>query len=126
MIDNFKLQIIFNGKETIVELTESHYFKSVDITVPKGFQSDGASIPKMFWFISHPLDRDSLPGSIVHDYFYRKGVDENIENRKEADLIFKKLLKENGTDFLKRNLFYWAVRIFGGKYYKVIEGLSLR
>ena len=76
--------------------------------VPKGFVSDGASMPRFFWrFIGHPFAMDYLREAVLHDYFYRT---QHIR-RKLADKIFFNLLK-NHLPFRSR-LIYWSLRLFG-------------
>lgn len=56
--------------------------------VPKGYITDGATIPRLLWFIYPPNRPDYLPAAIVHDYL----CDE--ENYKEADKQFKNCLTD--------------------------------
>ncbi len=82
------------------------------ITVPKDFQSDLASIPRILWSIYPPFGTYQT-GAIVHDYLYTyKTVD-----RRLADYTFIVIMKEDGVDVFTRHLFYTAVRMFGWLYY---------
>lgn len=42
------------------------------ICIPQGFIFDGASVPKLFWFLLSPVGVLFLPG-LVHDFGYRYG-----------------------------------------------------
>ncbi len=42
------------------------------IIIPKGFEFDGASIPRPFWFFLSPVGLLLIPG-LIHDYGYRFG-----------------------------------------------------
>lgn len=83
--------------------------EKIYITVPKGFRTDFASIPKIFHsFIS---DRDKYnKAAVVHDWLYHS----KQFDRKTADRIFLEGMEVLGISKLKRYLFFWAVRIFGG------------
>ena len=82
------------------------------ITVPAGFASDGASVPRFFWRIVFPPgDPPAMLAAFVHDFIYRthpKGYD-----RKEADRAFKLLLLDNGVSKTAAQLAYWGVRLGG-------------
>lgn len=78
------------------------------IQVPKGFETDFASIPRIFWRILPKLDRH-IRAAIVHDYlYYTNGV-----TRLEADAIFEAGMADLGTATWKRWVMYYAVRIGG-------------
>lgn len=82
------------------------------LTVPAGFESDGASVPRFFWrLVFPPGDSRALFAAIVHDYIYRthpKGW-----TRKEADDTFRSLLLEDGVPAANARRAYWGVRLFG-------------
>ncbi len=42
----------------------------INLVVPKGFDFDGASIPRLFWFFLSPTGLLLIPG-LIHDYAYR-------------------------------------------------------
>lgn len=83
-------------------------------SIPKGFHTDLASIPRPFWFILSPAHSSLMKAAIVHDWFYRMTCD---FNRKQTDLIFYALLRQNNVNIVTANLMYYSVRLFGGKYY---------
>lgn len=98
--------------------------KHIDLVVPKGFIYDGASVPRWLWSVSG-LGIDGLhrAAALVHDFIYEHqgyfedndtGADIEI-SRKEADLIFKKILKEVGISSHKIFMAYYGVRLFGQK-----------
>ena len=53
------------------ELLESYSYK--DIVIPKGFITDGATVPRWFWIVVPPFKPRHLPAVIVHDYLIDKG-----------------------------------------------------
>ena len=78
-------------------------------TVPCGFETDFASIPSAFrWLIPRHGKYDAA--AILHDFLY---VYQPV-SRKDADGLFRKVMKELGVGRFKRHLMYRAVR-FGGK-----------
>lgn len=82
------------------------------IVVPKGFITDFASVPRIFWNVIPPIGKYSK-AAIVHDYMY----DFALKTKKEADLIFYEAMEVLGVPKWKRLIMYWAVRVFGrGEY----------
>jgi hypothetical protein len=82
-------------------------------TVPKGFKTDFASVPQMFWAYISPTGKHGK-AAVLHDYLYST----KIVSRKEADKIFLEAMKVLGVAKWKRGVMYYAVRLFGGKHYK--------
>jgi hypothetical protein len=78
--------------------------------VPKGFETDFASVPRLFWWFISPTDRDVLRASLLHDYLYRIG-----KERGYADKLFYLKLVEDRVPKWKAKLMYWVVRLFGNK-----------
>ena len=82
--------------------------------IPAGFITDGASIPRFLWrIIDHPFQSDYIEIYVEHDYDYQTG---NI-SRAEADQKMLDGLKSKDMGYFKRYTIYWAVRLFGAKYY---------
>lgn len=84
----------------------SHEGRSV--SVPIGFITDFASIPRIFWAILPPWGRYSL-AAIVHDYLYAR----QITTRRQADDVLLSIMKGSRVSYIARYLIYYAVRIFG-------------
>ncbi len=53
------------------------------ISVPAGFVTDLASVPRIFWTFMPP-DGKYAKSAIIHDYLY----DNELRTKKDADLIF--------------------------------------
>ena len=79
------------------------------VTVPRGFRTDFASVPRLFWII-FPPDGLYTQSAVLHDYLYYK----QIYTRKKSDLIFLEGMKVLGVSWWKRKAMYWAVRIASG------------
>ena len=83
-------------------------------TIPKGFETDLASIPRWYWTFLSPQYSAFVTPSIIHDYFYRC---DTHKSRKFADEVLFYSLKEKGISNYTASMFYVAVRIFGFYYY---------
>ena len=84
------------------------------VTIPAGSTTDFASIPRFLWPIFPPDGRRYMRAAIVHDYLYRTGK----VPRALADQMFLLLMTQDRVPWWKRNLMYWAVRIFGKGAYR--------
>ena len=96
-IDEQGLPLIFykrNDGETVAVLqTDMAYYTSWGLLiVPKGFESDGCSMPRFFWRVfGHPFDMQYLREAILHDWLYKM----QMFNRKVADTIFREELQKS-------------------------------
>lgn len=82
--------------------------------IPAGFITDGASIPRFLWrVIGHPFESDYIEVYVMHDYDYATGR----ILRADADSKMRDGLAANGMGWLKRNLVYAGVRLFGRSHY---------
>lgn len=110
---NLTLDRIPRGAWRIAELV-SYDNGVVSVTVPKGFVTDLASIPKALrWFVSNDDYRVIRP-AIIHDWLYLKHrVDGGSISRAQADLLFYEMLRVEGMGVIKAKLMYAAVRIGG-------------
>ncbi len=89
------------------------------ISIPAGFEFDLASIPRAIWWLAAPFEL-SIAAPLLHDYLYRyggkppKGVitPPREYTRKEADLLFREVMKEEGVAAWRRVPAYHAVRWF--------------
>ena len=81
------------------------------IVVPKGFETDYASVPRFLWNIIPPTGKYSR-AAVVHDYLYRS----QITSRVVADAIFYEAMRALGVTW-RCWIMYMAVRLFGWKPY---------
>ncbi len=84
------------------------------VVVPKGFDTDLASIPRQLWSIYSPAKSETMSASILHDYLYNCP---NGYTRYEADKIFYYSLLNKNLSVLRAGLYWSAVRMFGAKAY---------
>jgi hypothetical protein len=80
------------------------------ITVPAGFPTDFASVPRPFWWFVPRAGRHTK-AAVLHDFLCRRGdhLDPAI-HRSDADGIFRRTMREGGVDLLRRWIMWAAVR----------------
>lgn len=101
------------------------------VIVPKGFTTDGASVPYLAQLLTgwRPWDEPQRWGAIVHDWLYScNGLpvpghidlgDLPAASKPGADQAFRAVLRGAGARWLRHTVMYWAVRLFGGHAYRV-------
>lgn len=77
-------------------------------TVPAGFLTDLASIPRAFRWLLQQNGRSRFP-AVLHDYLYRT----HAVSRAEADSIFYRALKAESVNPVGRFLYWAGVRLGG-------------
>ena len=115
-------QVSFETKPCLVPVKDFTYQTCVPlratidqqmIIVPKGFKTDLASIPRVFWNILPPQQANFIAPAVLHDYLYET---KNMK-RKKADDILYSALRESGAKFITASIIWLAVRLFGGFHY---------
>ena len=108
-----------DGCEWLVYETFSYIWDNgkalITITVPAGFTTDFASIPRFFWRVLPPTGSYGK-AAVIHDAIYRTPA--VPFTRAEADQIFHDAMKDLGVGWLTRNTMFRAVRLFGFRAYK--------
>jgi len=111
-----------NNGSMLIKLTSDFRYVSRfgEITVPKGFISDGASVPRPFWTIFSPFNGDYFEAALIHDYLYSKisSATYPLLTRKNADTIFMDAMYDLGVGWISRHPIYRAVRLGGWMSYK--------
>ena len=90
------------------------------INVPRGFETDFASIPRAAWEILDPEDPIIAWPSVIHDYLYtRKGTlpDGYDYTREQADAVLREAMEVCGANSIIRNAVYQAVQKFGSSHW---------
>jgi len=105
------------------EVVEDYTYAADDyqITAPKGFVYDRASIPRVFWAIIDKDDLSNVP-PLFHDLLYRNGgrLPQNLVSpyrtfeRVAVDDLFLELMLKTGVRRWRAKAAYQAVRRFGG------------
>lgn len=85
--------------------------------VPAGFLTDGASVPRPFWWLIPPWGNYGQ-ASVLHDILCETGTMFRDElpyeiTRKEADYIFLDAMKAAGVNWFIRNTMFYGVRGWG-------------
>lgn len=112
--------------ECIDDMASSHYgnFQArKEIIVPSGYTSDGASIPKVFWWILSPFE-DYFKCCVLHDYLCDL-FHLNLLERKTCDDIFLEAMSEIGIKKSTRLSLYFFVRFYGLLRYNPLMNLYL-
>ena len=74
------------------------------VAVPAGFVTDGASVPRCFWWLFPPVGRYFL-AAVVHDWLLNTGVCWREANRK-----FRQALEQQGVARWVVFVMFWAVQ----------------
>jgi len=77
-------------------------------TIPKGFVTDFASVPRCFWFVLPPMGRYGK-AALLHDWLYNV----KTTTRRGADRVFLQAMLLMGVAKWKAWVMYAAVRMFG-------------
>ena len=77
-------------------------------TVPKGFESNGASVPRFMWWFVTPTGI-LFEAAILHDYYYK----EALEDKPFADEMFKDVALTYGATEVEATLSYFGVVLLG-------------
>ena len=86
------------------------------VSVPKGFNSDGASVPRALWSIYPPFGK-YLEAAVVHDWFCVLGHrGESPIDYKMAAKVFDEAMEVCGVGRFRRFKMYWAVVLGGPKF----------
>lgn len=97
----------------LLQAAEIHIEPIVQLTIPKGYVTDFATVPRIFWSIVPPIGKHN-PAALVHDYLY----DNRLGTRLQADHIFLNVMLHYGVPKITAYIMYYAVRIGGRKWWK--------
>lgn len=87
------------------------------ITVPAGFRTDLASVPRWplaYWLTGGTADA----AAVVHDYLYST----RLVSRAVADAVLREASAVSGVPWWRRGLMWAAVRVAGWRYWR--NGIS--
>lgn len=112
ILDLPKIQPSADGGECWVLVEDFHVLvDGMMFTVPAGFKTDGASIPRFLWRLcGHPLETRRFPVAVLHDWLYE--VDQGL-TRQQVDEIYRDGLLSLGFSKWAANAEYYALRLFG-------------
>ena len=87
-------------------------YKDKSFTVPAGFECDGASVPRLLWFLVTPkIDPRSIEAATGHDYGYRNNL--KGWTKWMLDAMFYQMLIKHGLAKWRALLAWLGVFLFG-------------
>ena len=105
-----------DDNDPLWELAQPLIYKSLIlcgvITVPTGFKTDFASVPRIP-FVYDAVGNVAREASVVHDYLYTT----HAVNRETADAVLREASKATGVNWLRRWAMWLGVRIGGGSHW---------
>lgn len=84
---------------------------AMTVTVPIGFTTDLASVPRTLWWLIPRADRHIVEPSVIHDFMYSGGMPG--VTRKLADRTLRAAVLWCGAPRWYATAVYCAVRLFG-------------
>ena len=82
-------------------------------SVPQGFKTDYASIPRALWAVLPPVGKYDA-AAVLHDYCYQLGkLHDRPLDRGEADAILNEAMQVLNVPTWQRRLIYSGVRVGG-------------
>lgn len=84
------------------------------IELPEGFQTDFASIPRVFWNLLPPTGSYGK-AAVIHDFLYRTPF---YATRAQADLVLLEAMTDLGVGWWTRQIIYRGVRLGGRRAWK--------
>ena len=78
--------------------------------VPSGFTTDFATIPRILrWLVGRTGSHTRAV--VLHDWLVSTGIDSGAVTHRDADALFRRVLRETGTPLLLRWLMWSGVRL---------------
>ncbi|PWJ49589.1 uncharacterized protein DUF1353 [Dyadobacter jejuensis] len=112
------------GKPDLFQVVEPCQFKlmkGIVVDIPPGYLTDFASVPQILWSVFPPHGR-MANAAVLHDYMYDHRLFEDELGSRCARVLADTLFLENMfADKVSRPqayLYYYAVRLFGSKWWK--------
>jgi hypothetical protein len=111
------LQQIGKRRWRLLESVEAKAPDVPAITAPVGFETDGASVPRIFWNVCPPMS-NYTNAAVIHDFLYdNKGQAQGVKyTRAQADKVFLDAMTALGVARWRRRVMYRAVRMFGPRW----------
>ncbi len=100
------------GKRWTVKQAFTYIGKTQSFTVPEGFTTDFASVPRPFTWLLPRYGRWTQ-AAILHDFLWAEAREGRI-HKFDADGIFNRAMRELGVPYLRRWIMWTAVRWASG------------
>jgi hypothetical protein len=84
-----------------------------NFTVPTGFITDFASVPRTIPLVYSLCGGCADEASVVHDFLYTS----HLVEREVADAVFREAMEVTGVPAWRRFLMWAGVRVFGGTHW---------
>lgn len=117
--DSFQSPLIVqyeDGRNWVVYEQFTYCSPRVCIHIPKGFETDFASIPRALWRVITPTERHIGKAAVVHDWLYRTPTWQGT--RQQADNELREAMNCLRAPWWKRQMVYAGVRMGGGHAFK--------
>jgi len=98
------IQVVKIGKRKWRLLEDFNFNLGESTKVPKGFETNGASVPRLFWWFLDPAT-ELFEAATVHDYLLSI-------NSNKADIIFYRLALKYGVPSYKAKIAYLSVKLY--------------
>lgn len=79
-------------------------------TVPAGYRTDLASVPRIFWALIPPTGAYEI-AAVLHDWMCSDGIAAGLVTSREADAVFRRLMAMAGVGPVRRWCMWAAVRL---------------
>lgn len=109
---SFSVKTNASGRPTFILLQDFQFTDPNGLrwTTPKGWEVDGASIPRIAWsVVGGPMSGKYLYASVIHDRY----CDTKTRTALATHRTFYYGMKASGVSDGKAKVMYWAVRTFG-------------
>ena len=110
-----KIVLWWDKKHKSVKFKLLEDVKVGEYTLLKGVQSDGASVPSIFWWFCQAIDPRYAAVFAAHDFLYAH----HLTTRKEADIFMRDELINAGMCPFKAFIIFICVRLFGKSHWDV-------
>lgn len=114
----------FTTDVVISPINENGFRTRWRVVAPLNFHSDKLNknyvVPKdTITDLASGLIASASAAAIVHDHLYDMGRKfKQVKDRTEADEVFLDAMIDSGVPLWRAWLYYYAVRVFGQRYYK--------
>lgn len=113
-----ELHLLYIGGKRPYQLADTYRYNSLlldqVITVPAGYDTDFASVPRLFWRILPPHG-PYVPAAVVHDWLCDLRGSTGIDSA-ATHAVFREAMEVLRVPAWKRHTMYQAVRWFGPRF----------